>query len=482
MGPVLLDNIIGELRGELTGGVVSKVHQSSERLLVLRVYAGRGERRLLISIHPSQPAIYLTEHRFPNPPRPKRFCALLRNRLKNARIESIERLSGERIVEIGFTKKADDRVERSTLVVELTGKSANVILVDPERVVEDAMRRFPQGSKRVVMPGEPLEELPGPGPGAGGRAEDEVEREPGESWNQAADRLYSSLITDAGFASERGRLMKIIRDSLKKARRKLKNLRGDEARAKDGLELYRYGEMILAGMHQLKKGMSEAELTDYTSDPPRKVRVELDTKLTPGENAERYFKKAKKSKRALEVLEKRFPLVASEIEYLEGLLYECESAESAEDLAELEEGLRERGHMRHRQARDKGSKRPERAEPVQRYESSEGFAIIRGRSARGNDLLVREYGKPGDVWLHAKGAPGSHVIVKAAGRAGEITEKTVVEAARIAARHSKLGASGKVEVIYTDFKNVNKPRGAPPGLVTVKEHRSVVVEPADDEG
>jgi len=111
--------------------------------------------------------------------------------------------------------------------------------------------------------------------------------------------------------------------------------------------------------------------------------------------------------------------------------------------------------------------------------SSEGFEMLCGKSGAGNDLIVRRYASDDDIWLHASGVPGSHVLIKVAGRAGNLTVRTIEEAASIAAWHSKNRNAKKAEVVYTEARHVKKPRGARPGMVTVKEYRTIMVEPRE---
>ena len=127
-------------------------------------------------------------------------------------------------------------------------------------------------------------------------------------------------------------------------------------------------------------------------------------------------------------------------------------------------------------------KTQEKAEPIRRFVSSEGFEILCGRSGLGNDQLISKYASGEDIWFHVKDSPGSHALIKVAGKKQALTVKTIEEAASIAAFYSKSKESGKAEVIYTEAKNVKKPKGAKPGMVTVKEYKCVVVRPGVPKG
>ena len=221
--------------------------------------------------------------------------------------------------------------------------------------------------------------------------------------------------------------------------------------------------------------MREIEADDYTVYPPEKITISLDERLGPKENLEKLFKRAKRAKTAISLLRDRIPGVEKELEYLASLMYEWESIETREDVAELRGELMKEGYIK--ETAVAAPREEERATPVRKYTSTDGFEILCGKSGAGNDLIVKEYAKDEDIWFHAAKIPGSHVLIKTAGRAKELTKKTIEEAAAICAYHSKAREASKVEVIYTEARHVKKPRGAKPGMVTVREYKSIVVRP-----
>ncbi len=473
MGPLLLREVVVELNIGLSGGIVSKVHQPDERNVILKIFVRGREERLIISAHHRLSRIHMTGRDYRNPPAPLRFCAFLRKWITNARIEAITQKDLERIVSIDLIKKnAEGNKEELRLIAELTGKSANIILIDREGMILDALRYFqPEASMRAVAPGLRLDPLP-PAPAL---KEEVVERRDGESWMKAVDSFYSGLVDGEELSERRSHLRKAATEAEKKLKRKLANLEGDKAKAATEVGNYKTGELLASNFHLLKKGVKEAEVMDYTLDPPAMVRVSMDERLGPKENVERYFKRARKGKKALELLKERIPSVEQELEYIETLKYDIEAAETIPDLDEVEAELALGGYLKKMERTEK--KEEPRAEPVRRFTSSEGFEILCGKSGTGNDLLVSRYASGEDIWFHVKGQPGSHSLIKTAGRATELTKKTIEEAASVAAFYSKAANAGKVEVIYTEARNVKKPRGAKPGMVTVKEYKSVVVKP-----
>lgn len=479
MKPSVLANIVRELEDTLEGGVVSKVHQMDGRNIILKIFVRGREDRLLISAHPKFPRMHLTEAEFVNPPAPLRLCAFLRSRITNARIEDVEEVAGERIARIRLRKLLDGTYEDYTLVAELTGKSSNIILTDSDGVVLEALRHFDaKTSIRAVEPGVVLRDLPQPPTGMEEEL-DEIEKEPGMTWNRAADRHYSYILRQEAQELENNNLRRAMNDARKKVKRKIENLQGDLKKAHEEIDYYRLGDLLASNLNRLKRGMKEALVEDYSKVPAEKVSIRLDERLTPKENLEKYFKRAKKAKKAIELLKERIPETERELEYLDAMALTLEEAEKKEDLDLISAELIETGYMKEPPRVSFIKEEVPKAEPVRRFKSSDGFDILCGKSGSGNDLIVRRYGKEGDIWLHASGVPGSHVLIKTAGRAAVLTEKTLEEAASLAAWHSKAKESSKAEVIYTDIKNVKKPKGAKPGMVTVKEYRTILVKPGE---
>jgi len=480
MRPDLIEKVVDELDSLIKGGIISKIDQPGPRAIVLRVFRrGRRENLLLCANAPNE-RLHLTDKKTPNPMRPPRFCALLRSRIKNSLIKDIKKLSGERIVEILLEKRGEEGTQKYRLRIELTGRSANIILLNEKGIIEDALRHFDaETSPRAVVPGGFLAELP-----ARDEASDNVDtimadKREDESWNEFTERYYAELTGDEGFHAYSRELKKIIDGAVKKSKKKIKNLEGDKEKAKANIGLTHFGELILPNMGRIRRGALEARLMDYTQTPPVEVTVPLDTKKGPRENAESYFKKAKKARRALVILAKRIPECLGELEYILSLAFDLENAKTVEELSEIENALVKGRYMRRQAGREEGETRKSAASPVRRQKSSEGFLILVGKNARGNDQLVKKESSKGDIWLHAKDTAGSHVLIKIGGRSIADYPATLREAAELAAWHSKARSEKKAEVLYTDVKHVTKPAHAKPGQVLVREFKVILVKPGE---
>ncbi|MBI5598312.1 MAG: NFACT family protein [Deltaproteobacteria bacterium] len=467
MDPGLLKSIVSELDSGLRAGIISRIHQPDERNVILRVFVRGREHSLLISTNPGLSRVHLTERRYPNPPRPPRFCAFLRSRIIGAKIEGMTQVQGERIVRIKLKKRA----EEYTLVAELTGKSSNVILLDKDGVILDSLRYFPdKESIRAVIPGIRLAPLPRPE--AIKEKKQAIKPEEGETWNRAVDRYYGALVDIEELGERKRFLLRVVKKALEKARRKLENLLGDREKAKADLNKSRTGELLLASFKRIKKGMTEVEVEDLFSQPPCVIKIPLDPAKTPQENVARYFKRAKKASTALSMLEDRLLGVEKEVEYLRVLMFECDEMECGEDAQGLSEELVELGYLKKDEA--PLDDRKHGPEPIRRFTSSAGFEILCGKSGKANDLLVREYAAPHDIWLHARDVAGAHVLLKGGGKTPD--QDAIAEAASFAAYYSKARGSAKAEVVYAEAKDVKKPKGAKPGMVTVREYKTIMVK------
>jgi len=190
------------------------------------------------------------------------------------------------------------------------------------------------------------------------------------------------------------------------------------------------------------------------------------------ENATKYFDKYGKLKRTFEAVTALLKETDEEIQHLRSIQTALDIALQEEDLTQIREELMESGYIRKRPS---GSKRPKITSKPFHYISSDGFHMYVGKNNLQNDELTFQFAKGSDWWFHAKGAPGSHVIVKADGV--ELPDRTFEEAARLAAYYSSLRDSEKVEIDYVEKKQVKKPNGSKPGFVVYYTNYSMMIEP-----
>jgi len=236
-----------------------------------------------------------------------------------------------------------------------------------------------------------------------------------------------------------------------------------------------YGELLTANLHSAKQNGTVAAVLNYYLDPPELVEIPLDARFSVGDNAQRYFKKYQKQKAARDMAGAQREQTLAELAYLEGQLDNLSKCTGDAELAELVEELREQGYLK----REKGEKKPQKhaASKPMCFDSTDGRArIYVGKNNKQNDALTLRFAEGGDIWMHTKNIPGSHVIIKCE---GEPSEQTLLEAATLAAYYSRARGSENVPVDYTPRKYVKKPAGAKPGMVIYTTNRTAYVTPEE---
>lgn len=263
-------------------------------------------------------------------------------------------------------------------------------------------------------------------------------------------------------------LRKIVQTALERNIKKydlqIKQMEDTEKREK-----YRiYGELLNTYGYGVEPGAKSLEALNYYTD--EMITIPLDSTLTPSENAKKYFDKYGKLKRTYEALSELTLAVKAEIEHLESISAALDIALQEEDLVQIKEELIESGYIR----RKGGTKRVKITSRPFHYISSDGFHMYVGKNNYQNDELTFKFATGNDWWFHAKGTPGSHVIVKSEGK--ELPDRTFEEAAKLAAYYSKGREQEKVEIDYLQKKNVKKPNGAKPGFVVYYTNYSMMID------
>lgn len=236
----------------------------------------------------------------------------------------------------------------------------------------------------------------------------------------------------------------------------------------------RYADLISSNLYRIKKGDTEVVLEDFYQENCPIITISLDRGLTPPQNAQHYYSVYKKACTAEKILAEQISAGREELLYLDSVLDVLTRAETENDLEQLRMELAEQGYIR--SLRLKG-KAPKTLPPI-KYISSDGFAISVGRNNKQNDKLTLKSSEKLDIWLHTQNIPGSHVIIHTDGE--EVPMNTILEAAQIAAYHSKAQTSAQVPVDYCLVKFVKKPVGAKPGMVIFSNQHTVYVTPPAD--
>lgn len=559
---VCLRAVVDELAPQLTGARIEKIQQPARDQVVLLL---RGSRRLLLCANPNQPRIHMTEKLRDNPSQPPMFCMLLRKRIGNGRIVSIEQAPLERVVTLHI-EATDELGEQSrfALILEALGRHANLILCDKEGRILDCLRRvdLEMSQERQVLPGlfyhlpprqnkrDPLtvtreefaallprEETPLDGwlldtftamPPLVAR--EIVSRAYGESDHRIADSClwdsfaawqgqvnggaftptvlyrngkpfdftygpisqygdYCANVTADSFSAlldsfyeereqaervkQKGQdLIKTATNARDRVRRKIVAQEKEYAACLDRDHLRICGELITANLYRMERGQRKLMAENYYEEGCPAMDIPLDVRLSPQENAARYFKQYAKAKTAEKILTEQLEKGREELTYLESVVQELSQAEAEQDFNDIRAELESGGYLKNR-----GKKQPgfQRASRPRQFVSSAGLRILVGRSNRQNDRLTAKEADRRDIWLHTQKIHGSHVILCTGGQ--EPDETSLYEAACLAAYYSQGREAGKVPVDYTPVRYVKKPAGARPGMVVYTTYQTMLAVP-----
>ncbi len=564
--------LTNELNEALTGARVSQIHQPNKDEFVLNLRTNEGSRKLLISARANSPRVSFTESAPENPASPPMLCMLLRKKLSGAKISGVRQPGLERIVFIDFdaTDELGDSA-KYTLACEIMGRYSNVIFLDGEENVVDALKRVDPSmtSQRIVLPGmkyalppaqdklsvldhEPeeivsrviaeadkldkaiLRSVLGISP----VISREIDYRIGGGSVEYSDRLTSNyknrlsyyitklsesvrgidgapyciydengkpkdmsfmeitqygsiyLVKRAesfsalldGFYSERDKaermraksqdLLKLLTNASERAARKINTQRAELEKCADREHLRICGDLIQANLYKIEKGAPFAVLDNFYDENMGTVRVSLDPSKSPSQNAQKYYKDYRKAKTAEHVLTEQIELAERELEYLDNVFDSLSRAETERELAEIRSELVMTGYIK----APKGKGREQKPLPPLEFRTTEGFTVLVGRNNRQNDQLTLKTAAKSDLWFHTKDIPGSHTILVTNGR--EPGDESIMQAAAIAAYHSRAKDGSQVPVDYTLVKNVSKPQGARPGTVIFVKNRTVYVKPS----
>jgi len=279
---------------------------------------------------------------------------------------------------------------------------------------------------------------------------------------------YASRNTITRIRQKSSDLRRIVQTALERSRKKY-DLQCRQLKDTEKRDKYRvYGELINTYGYNLEPEAKKLEALNYYTN--EMVTIPLDEHKTALENAQRYFEKYNKQKRTFEALTELITETRDDITYLESVSNALDIARSEADLAQIKEELTESGYIRRKHSKQNYKIKNH---PLH-FVSSDGYHMYVGKNNFQNDWLTFEFADGGDWWFHAKGIPGSHVIVKTNG--DELPDRTFEEAGKLAAYYSKGKGSEKIEVDYVEKKHIKKPKGGNPGFVVYYTNYSLVID------
>ncbi len=562
-----------ELEQKIIGARVDRIHQPTREEVIIALRWKGGSGKLLLSANAGGARIHFTEAAPENPKQPPMFCMLLRKHLGSARLMRLEQEGMDRTLRLVFesVNELGDLVEL-TLVLEIMGRHSNIILVDQNGKIIDAVKRIDaeMSSVRQILPGMTYQ-LPPPQPdkldlrtvsasqivervaASGGRevskallsavqgmspltcreAEnyavrtanvradelDEQQKKRLEEWLSMLklrlqeysgvptillelskkprdfsflpihqfrgalisreEKSYSALLDS--FYAERDQmdrmkqrshdLLRLLANTSDRIARKIAAQQEELKECASREKLKISGDLISANLYQITKGDRVLRAQNFYDEALPTVEIPLDPALTPVQNAQRYYSEYRKQDTAEKKLQELIAQSQEELQYLDSVFDSLARAAKESELTAIREELSQTGYIK--KYKDK-NKKPEKLLPVE-YRSSDGFTILVGRNNVQNDRLTLKDAHHYDMWFHTQKIPGSHTVVMAGGK--QIPNRTLEEAAVIAAYHSRARESALVPVDYTIVKNVKKPSGAKPGKVIYDKFETAIVTP-----
>lgn len=564
MDGLTLTAVVYELSA-IVGGRIEKVQQPERDELIISIHAAGGHYRLLASASPENCRLTLTDEKKVSPVEAPAFLMLLRKYLTGARIASVSQINGDRIVRIEIDTYSELRDElRLSIVIEIMGRHSNIILLDGEGVIMDAIRRVSPSvsSARLVLPHIKYELPPskekldpakavkedflrvleasqrpdralaeyfyGLSPAvsakllealgacdnaeladklcgfyaamgrgeffpcvltANGRSMMTLPFRPadGEEYSyyptvcEAVNAFYSSRAAEESLKRRTSAYERVIKNAQAKLEKKMTIFSEAISGEEENEKLRLYGELITANLHSIPQRSGSAVVRNYYSENADLIEIPLDPRLSPADNAQRYYSKYRKAKLTREHALGAYKAASDELSYLEELLYTLSCCEGESELMEIKQELIAGGYLRdetHKKgaAKGKASVKLPASKPYA-FVSRDGIDILVGKNNRQNDRLTLSVAAPEDTWLHVKDAHGSHVIIK---KGSSVPDATLFDAAVLAAWYSKARGSGNVPVDYTLAKYVKKPSGAKPGMVIYTHQHTVYVTPDEE--
>ncbi|MEK6694921.1 MAG: NFACT family protein [Nitrospirota bacterium] len=457
--------VVAEIAPALEGGWVQKVYQPHDEAITLEIRSQGKTRQLYIAADPETARLHFLSRKHPNPQTPPPFCQLLRARLEGARIEHMRQIDDDRIVRIDMTHEG----QPLALVAELTGRTANIMLLDQDGAVRGQLRkgRFKTGETYIppVAKARPVgAQFIAPKSGVMNHAPTPASL----PLSAELERRFQERDEARARVRQREALKSALRKKLKRAGKRAEALESDLAKAERYRTYDRYGELLKSRLGDIPKGAASITVTDYFDPALPELVLPLDSAKSPKGNMEDYFKKYRKFLGAEKEIRPRLLTVQAEAAALRESLAALDRDGAPVTLLITDTPRRNRQVPASRKAQ-------EPAKPFRRFATEAGDQILVGRNSRENEELTFGLARSHDLWLHASGVPGSHVVLRLE-KGAEARRESLLDAATLALQYSDFRKSGQGEVLYTYRKHVRKPRGAKPGLVTVTQDKRLYVK------
>lgn len=471
MNLATIEQIIPELREALIGRRFGKVFVLSRNSLAID-FRLTDSRYLFVSVEPADPRTYLIRRRLRDLEKastnPTAFAMQLKKRLSAADLTAIDQIQDERALRFEFrgTNELGDEF-RGFLIAQLTGKSANLFLLDSVGRIIDSLRN-------TLGEGQQIGDVYTPPAGrSNASARTSTDLGDFDTLSEALDAADLEKRAEADFRSAANSARTKITREISKLEKLRGKLLGDLDSHGDAERWKRYGDLLLANVATAKRNGSKVEVIDYFDETAPMIEIDIDENDSLTAAAEKFFKRYTKARNARDEIAKRLETTNASIESANAEWRAIETAIETRDVDVLTAHLGPAQTPAEKRRKENGSPV---ASVARIFTSSDGFEILVGKRAKDNDQLTFKIAKSLDTWMHAADYPGSHVVIRNRDRK-DIPPSTLLEAAQLAAFYSQGKAQPKAAVHYTLKKFVNKPKGAAPGLVSLASFKTLLVKP-----
>jgi predicted ribosome quality control (RQC) complex YloA/Tae2 family protein len=468
-----LSQIAAEFEAALVGHRFGRVFPLSNLSIAIDFRLGSGAY-LFICAESGNPRTYLIKRRLKEIEKqsanPNSFFLGLRKRFSGAELKYVSKLTDERVLILEFAAKSETGGSHDlSLVTQLTGRSANIFVLDDNGIILDRLRDTVGDGQEIATRYAP----PNHGETLPKRKSSKAPfvLHDGKSLSEKLDEYYLAKESEDRFRSQAESARKRLRGEITKKRKLAEKLQGDLDEHGNAEQWKRFGDLLLANAANAKREEDRIIVTDFYDETTPEIEIAGDSNSSISEVAEKYFKRYTKARNAATEIARRMAELDTDLSRLQKDNDRLEKA-----IADHDESYFFVDEKRARSALAKRKKKKGDFNGARSFASSEGYEILVGKKAKDNDYLTFRVAKSLDLWLHAADYPGSHVVVRNPNRK-DVPHKTLLEAAQLAAFYSDAREQPRAAVNYTQKKFVHKPRGAAPGLVRLASFKTVLVVP-----
>lgn len=480
---IATNKIVQELQN-IIGFKVDKIYQPNKNTIIIGLYKASNNLNLLSCISSNNYRVHLTTHQYQNPEIAPNFCMLLRKYLIGFKIKKIFTQNYERIIFIDFENSDNpDKIVCKKLIIELMGKHSNIILTNENNIIIDSLRHtsIEENSQRDIYP-TCRYLLPEPNNyNKTMQLSSSIINSIPENYNNLnsfLDDYYFNKESAEIFNNRKNSLFSIVSNIYKKYQKRLENI-NKKLLDCNNMDKYRlYGELITANLYQIPNKNTDNVIVENYYDNNTLITIPLDKRYSPSHNSKFYFKKYSKLKNALEIVNAQKQNTLNDLNYLDSVLFEIQSASNLDDLLFIEEEIHDLNNSIFSNSSKKDSYKNKKKKnnkslsfkPLEFF--IEDYKIYVGRNNRENDYLTTKFANKNDIWFHTKDIHGSHVILKTHPNES-VPDNVLNKVAKLAGIHSKAKSDTGILVDYCFISHVKKPSGSRPGFVIYKNYKTI---------